>query len=293
MLRLKVSFGLLMIVALGVAWSLPLSVQAARKPTVLVANLSPDKWGLCCASFGAAKNPGTYFNALFKHLGYTEKVDFKEETSVNKFDSELFSGKWDIFVVSYHAWRDSPDLQAWVDKNKDKIEKLIRDGHGVVSTGCRDDQDIPLVRIIGLGGALAPGNAPNKCCIKMLPNTPLSKGMAEKLDTSKSGDPTFFGDGNFLGYDKGKLPKDAGVAAVSPDDDKVAVIAFGRLGRGGYVLSGSAEITNLDMGFGQPEMSPDSFTLWQNIVDWFETDGLSVEAAGKLPTTWGRVKAGY
>lgn len=294
MLRGKVRFALLTIVALGISWSLPLSVQAARKPTVLVINIGPDKWGLCCASFAAAKNPGTYFNALFKHLGYTDGVDFKEvQQSVNKFDSELFSGKWDIFVVSYHGWRDSPELQAWVDKNKDKIEKWIRDGHGVVSTGCRDDQDIPLVRIFGLGGVLVPGNAPNKCCIKVVPNTPLTKGMADKIDTSKSGDATFFGDGNFLGYDKKKLPKDVGVAAVSLDDDNVAVIAFGRLGRGGYVLSGSAEITNLDMGFGQPEMSPDSFTLWKNIVDWFETDGLSVEPANKLPTTWGRVKAGY
>lgn len=293
MLKVKAFFVLLTVIALGVAWSFPFTVQAAREPTVLVINTTPGQWGLCCGSFAAAKNKGAYFDALFKHLGYKDGVDFKEiKNDVNQFDKELFSGNWDIFIVSYHGWRDSPELQAWVDKNKDKIEQWFRDGHGVVSTGGRDAEDVPLVKIFGLDKALVAGGAADKCCIKIVPNTPLTKGMAEKLDTSKSGDPTFFGDGSFIGYDKGKLPKDVEVAAVSPVDGK-PVIVYGRFGRGGYVLSGSAEITNLDMGFGQPEMSKDSFTLWKNIVDWFAEEVLSVEPAGKLSTTWGRIKIDY
>ena len=232
---------------------------------------------------------GTYFDALFKHLGYKDGVDFKEiKNDVDKFDKKLFGGNWDIFVVSYHGLRDSPELQAWVDKNKDKIEQWLRDGHGVVSTGGRDHQDVPLVEILGLGGALVPTGIGAQCCVKIIPNTPLTKGMAEKLDTSKSGDPTFFGDGQT--YDRGKLPKGVEVAAVSPASDKIVAIAFGRFGSGGFVLSGSAEITNLDMGFGQPEMSPDSFTLWKNIVDWFAEEVLSVKPADKLSATWGRIK---
>lgn len=237
-----------------------------------------------------AKNKGAYFDALFKHIGYKDGVDFKEvKNDVNLFDKELFSGNWDIFIVSYHGWRDSPELVGWAEKNRDKVEKWLSDGHGVVSTGGRDAEDRVLVRILGLEASLTPAApvAGNKCCVKVIPNTPLTKGMAEILDTSKSGDPSLFGDGD--AYDMGKLPKDVGVAAVSTVNDKVATIIYGKFGRGAFVL-GSAEITNLDMGFGQPEMSKDSFTLWKNIVDWFVEALTVVEPAGKLSTTWGRIK---
>jgi hypothetical protein len=289
-MRKEILFMVLMAVALGVAWSFPFTAQAAKKPTVLVINTTPGQWGLCCASFAAAKNKGIYFDALFKHLGYTNGVDFKEVQDVNDFDKELFSGKWDIFVVSYHGWRDSPALQGWIKKKDKELEQWFKNAHGVVSTGGRDAEDVPLAKLLGFGEALVAAVAADKCCIKMIPNTPLSKGMAEKLDTSKSGDPSLFGDGQ--AYDKGKLPKGAEVAAVSLQDDKNVAITYGRFGTGGYVLA-AAEITNLDMGFGQPEMSKDSFTLWQNIVDWFGSGGLSVEPSGKLPTSWGRIKAEY
>lgn len=290
-MKKKAFFAVLTVIALTIAWSFPASVQAARKPTVLVINTTPGQWGLCCASFAAAKNPGTYFNALFKHLGYTDGVDFKEvKNDVNEFDKALFSGKWDIFVVSYHGWRDSPDLQGWIKKKDKDLEQWLKAGHGMVSTGGRDAEDVPLAKLLGFGEALVAAVAADKCCIKVIPNTPLTKGMVEKLDTSTSGDPSLFGDGQ--AFDKGKLPKGAEIAAVSLQDDKNVAIAYGRFGSGGYVLA-SAEITNLDMGFGQPEMSKDSFTLWKNIVDWFASGGLAVDTKGKLATNWGWVKSKY
>ena len=162
---------------------------------------------------------------------------------------------------------------------------------GISSTGGRDPEDLPLVQLLGLGGADVATGIPTQCCINMLPNTPLSKGMEKVLDCSKSGSPSFFGDGTT--HDRRKLPKDVEVAAVSPADDNIAAIVYGRFGNGGFIITGSAEVTNLEMGFGQPEMSKDSFTLWQNILNWFAEEGLAVSPSGKLSTSWGKIKTGY
>jgi hypothetical protein len=246
MLKAEKVLVLLTMVAAGSGWSAP-SAAEARSPTVLVMNVSPGSWGLCCNQFPGAQNPGTYFDALFSHLGYTDRVDFKEVTDVNLFAAEVFSGEWDIFVVSYHGWRDSPELVAWIDQNKAALESWIREGHGVVSTGGRDPQDLSLVETVGLDGALVSDGVAGSgvCCVSMLPGTALSEGMGATLDASSSGDPTLFGAGQ--SYDRGSLPAGVEVAAVSTTDANIAAIVFGELGEGAYVLSGSTEITNLPM----------------------------------------------
>jgi hypothetical protein len=72
--------------------------------------------------------------------------------------------------------------------------------------------------------------------------------------------------------------------------DDIAAIIYGKYGRGGYVF-GTAEITNLDMGFGIPDMSEDSFTFWVNMLDWFAEEMLAVsDLADNLATTWGHIR---
>jgi len=166
----------------------------------------------------------------------------------------------------------------------------IRNGHGVVSTGGRDPEDIPLVEIFGLDKALVPTGIAGQCCVEVVPDTQLTKEMGKKIDASKSGSPTLFGDGQ--AYDKEKLPEHTEVAALHPTNDKIAAIVYGRFGRGGYVF-GSAEITSLEMGFGIPQMSEDSFIFWKNIVDWFASEGLSVDSTKNLSTTWGSIRTNY
>jgi len=291
----KILFALFTLVAFGAVWTFPLSAQA-RKPTVLVINTSSGDYGRCCSSFpGApADRLGTFFDALFKHLDYTDGVDFKEIINdVDEFDQEVFSGKWDIFIISYHGLQYSAALRTWVDENKGKIEEWVRKGHGVVSCGGRDPEDIPLTGIFGIDEALCPHGMAglDQCCVRTVPNTPLTKGMAEVLDGSKAvGAPSLFGqDGQ--AYDVGRLPQHANVAALHPTNDDIAAIVYGKFGKGGYIF-GSAEITNLDMGFGIPEMSEDSFTFWVNIVDWFAGEGLAVgNPTDNLPTTWGYIRA--
>jgi hypothetical protein len=294
MLKGKIHFTLLTLAALGIVWSFPLSIQA-REPTVLVINTSSGDYGRCCSSFpnAPADRLGTFFDALFRHLDYTDGVDFKEIIDdVAQFDQEVFSGKWDIFIISYHGLQYSATLRAWVDTNADKIEQWVSDGHGIVSTGGRDPEDIPLVAIFGLDTALCPHGMAgfDQCCIRMVPDIPLTKGMEEILDSRKAtGAPSLFGqDGQAYGV--GSLPQHAQVAALHPNNDDIAAIVYGRFGRGAYVF-GTAEITNLDMGFGIPDMSEDSFTFWVNMMNWFAEEMLAVpNLTDDLPTTWGYIR---
>ena len=298
MLRMKVSLTLIMLLAIGVIWSFSSSVEA-RDVSFLVFNATPDSWGKWEQKIDDQEGlPGNFYDAIFKQFGFTDGQDFKEiiGDDVKKMDTEIFSGNWDVIVFSYHNWRDSPDLQAWIADNGPKFKAFLDEGHGVISTGGRDAEDVPLITLFdGMDQALAGFPVADKCCLAYVPDTPLTKDMMGGIiDTSKSPDPTFVGDGNFPGYDRSKLPGHANVAAEDIGDPNIAVIVYGRVARGAYVLSGSAEITNMNMGFGQKILGEgNSWLLWRNMIDWFEDSNLrSVKPGHKLPVTWAKIKSG-
>jgi hypothetical protein len=295
MLRKKASLTLIVLLAAGIIWNFPSNVQAEREPHVLIFNVAEAFGGVINVDGQQVqtKTKGNYFQSYYTLLGYALGVDFKEATNLATFDREFKSGEFNLISFEYHGLQDNPDLQQWIDDNADAIKTYVEEGGFVVYTGGRDAADIPLVKIVAPGLAESLGGFPvaDKCCIGILPDTPLTKDMADILDTSKSTDPTFVGDGNLPGYEIAKLPAHANVAGDLLDDPAFALIVYGRIGKGGYVFSGSAEIVNLAMGFGVPEMSEDSHILWRNILNWASDAILSVEPADKLSTTWGRIKA--
>ena len=297
MLRMKVSLTLMMLLAIGVIWSLPSSVQA-REPNVLIFNAGEVFGGIVKDLDKGidveTKTKGNYFQSYYSLLGFANGVDFKEVDTLAAFDREFRSGEWNLFSFDYHGIQANVDLQKWIDDNADAIKTYVEEGGFVVYTGGRDDEDIPLVKIVAPGLAESLGGFPvaDKCCIGIIPDTPLTKDMADILDTSRSTDPTFVGDGNLPGYEIAKLPAHANVAGDLLDDPAFALIVYGRIGKGGYVFSASAEIVNLGMGFGVPEMSEDSHLFWRNVLNWASDAILSVEPGDKLPITWGKIKAG-
>ena len=307
MLRIRVSLILITLLAIGAIWSLPSTVEA-RDVTFLVFNNTPESWGVWGppardpATFDGGKIKtalqGTWYDAIFKQFGFTEGQDFLEiiGDDIARFDRELWSGEWDVIVFNYHIWRDSPDLQAWIQDNGNKLKEFMDEGHGVISTGGRDPEDRPLVALWdGMDKALAGFPVADKCCLAYVEGTPLTKDMVGGIiDTSKSPDPTFVGDGDFPGYDVGLLPGHATVAAEDIGDPNIAIIVYGRVAKGAYVLSGSAEITNMNMGFGQKELGQgNSWLLWRNMIDWFEDANLrAVNPKSKLPMTWAQIKTG-
>ena len=94
MLRMKVSLTFLMLLAVGIMWSLPSNVQAEREPHVLIFNVAEAFGGVINVDGQQVqtKTKGNYFQSYYTLLGYALGVDFKEAADLNSFDREFKSG---------------------------------------------------------------------------------------------------------------------------------------------------------------------------------------------------------
>ncbi|HIE27389.1 TPA: hypothetical protein EYP66_08900 [Candidatus Poribacteria bacterium] len=274
-----------MMVFLLLAYIIAFYAQEAFAVKILVINTSP--FGRCCRATLPVKPkfPGGYKDALLSRIGYPDVTEFIDD--VGAFDAEwkAHRNEYDALITAYHGLRDSADFQAWVDKNKNDLEAWVKQGGAIIAT-TKDAQDHALVKIFGIDFISGdPGK--NKAILPIKQGTPISKTLKiDKLDTSKSDDPSFW-DGHH--YPKNKWPKWVEFAVLEGENGLPATIA-GHYEKGALIFSG-AEINNLDMG--NSEVTPGYLEFYQALLTWAAGPPTSVDAKDKLSTSWGKIKSSY